>query len=113
MCVTEVRTGAERYFASRHENAEYRAAYLQAKAEIDSVDAVVREVQERQQALGLDFDDLAARANVPRRELRRLMSPQRRAARFKTVTAVAAALGLTVRLERLDSATEPLATAAS
>lgn len=113
MCMTEVQTGAERYFASRHKNAEYHAAYLQAKAEIDSVDAVVREVQERQQALGLDLDDLATRANVPRRELRRLMSPQRRAARFKTVAAVAAALGLTVRLEQLDSATEPLAAAAS
>ncbi|WP_419855751.1 hypothetical protein [Candidatus Poriferisodalis sp.] len=111
--MSEVRTGAERYFASRHKNAEYHAAYLQAKAEIDSVDAVVREVQKRQQALGLDLDDLAARASVPRRELRRLMSPQRRAARFKTVTAVAAALGLTVRLELLDSATEPLAAAAN
>lgn len=113
MCMSEVRTGAERYFASRHKNAEYHAAYVQAKAEIDSIDAVVREVQERQQALGFDLDDLATRAGVPRRELRRLLSPQRRAARFKTVTAVAAALGLAIRLEQVDHTVEPLAAAVS
>lgn len=106
-------TGAEQYFAARHEDADYHAAYVQASTEIGSFDSVVREVDERRQALGLGLDELAAQAGVHRRELRRLMSPRGRAARLETVTAVAAALGLAVRLEPAEDFTNQPARTAS
>lgn len=98
-------TGAERYFAARHEDVGYHAAYVQASTEIRSFDSVISEVNERQRALGLDLDELAVQAGVHRRELRRLMSPRRRTARLETVTAVAAVLGLAVRLEPAEDFT--------
>ena len=90
-------TGAELYFAEQHKNPEYHAAYLQARAEVDALEAVLRELELQQQHQHLS--EIARRAGISRREMRRVVSPLRRGPRFETVTAVAATLGLTIRVE--------------
>ena len=99
LCVASNVTGAKRYFARQNEKSEYRAAYAQAEAEIDFIDSVVREIEERQARLGLSDAELAQRAGVPARSVRGLLVARRRALRLRTVAAVAAALGIAVRVD--------------
>lgn len=90
-------TGAELYFAEQHENPEYHAAYIQARAEVDALEEVLKQLELQQQHQ--DLSEIAKRAGISRREMRRVVSPVHRGPRFETVTAVAAALGLTIRIE--------------
>ncbi len=91
--------GAKRYFSRQSENSEYRAEYARAKAEIDFIDSVVREIESRRSHLGLSEAELAQRAGVPARSVRGLLVARRSALRLRTVAAVAAALGIAVRVD--------------
>jgi len=91
---TKPRTGAERYLAGQRKNPEYRAAYDESRRRIDQVDAIVRALDERREALGLAKADLARRADLAPAAVRRLFSIDRPNPTAITLAALADALDL-------------------
>jgi len=91
---TKPRTGAERYLAGQRKNPEYRAAYDESRRRIDQVDAIVRALDERREALGLSKADLARRADLAPEAVRRLFSIDRPNPTAITLAALADALDL-------------------
>lgn len=95
--MTEPRTGAERYLATRLEDPEYRTAYEQARERIDQVDGVIRALDERRNELNLTKADLARRAGVKPEAIRRLFSAEKPNPTLSTLIALAGALDLELR----------------
>ncbi len=92
--MTEGQTGAERYFAERMDDPEYRDAYRQARERIDQIDAVIRALDERRTELDLTKAELARRAGVKPEAIRRLFSSERPNPTLSTLVALAGALDL-------------------
>jgi len=92
--VTKPRTGAERYLAKQRKDPKYKAAYDEARRRIDQVDAIVRALDERREALGLSKADLARRADLAPEAVRRLFSVDRPNPTAITLAALADALDL-------------------
>lgn len=88
------RTGAERYFADQQQDPEYRAAYDEARRRIDQVDAIVRALDQRREALGLSKAELARRADLAPEAVRRLFSVDSPNPTAITLAALADALEL-------------------
>jgi DNA-binding phage protein len=95
--MAEARTGAERYLASRLKDAEYRAAYEQAKERIDQIDGLIRALDDRRTELNLTKADLARRAGVKPEAIRRLFSAEKPNPTLATLVALAGALDLELR----------------
>lgn len=91
------RTGAERYFADRLRDPEYREAYEEARDRIDQVDSVIRALDERREELQLTKAELARRAGVKPEAIRRLLSAERPNPTLSTLVALAGALDLEIR----------------
>lgn len=87
-------TGAERYFARQQQDSDFSTAYVQARAEIDFIDDVIRQVDQRRRELGLSAKEMAQQAGVSERRLRHLLTARRRRIRLGTVAAVSAAVGI-------------------
>lgn len=92
--VTKPRTGAEKYLAKHCKNSEYRAAYDEAQRRIDQVDAIVRALDHRREALGLSKAELARRADLAPEAVRRLFSVDSPNPTAITLAALADALDL-------------------
>ena len=91
------RTGAERYFDERLEDAEYREVYDDTRKRIRQVDVVIRAFDERRKELGLTKAELARRAGVKPEAIRRLFSADEPNPTLKTLVALASALDLELR----------------
>lgn len=91
---TKPRTGAEKYLAKQRKNPEYRAAYDEARRRIDQVDAIVRALDDRREALGLSKAELARRADLAPEAVRRLFSVDSPNPTAITLAALADALDL-------------------
>jgi len=91
------RTGAERYFDKRLEDADYREAYDHASERIRQVDLVIRAFDERREELELTKAELARRAGVKPEAIRRLFSADEPNPTLKTLVALASALDLELR----------------
>ena len=63
--MAEAMTGAERYFAARMGDPEYREAHDAAARRIERIDALVREFDRRRQECGLSKSALARWAGLP------------------------------------------------
>lgn len=96
--IREPRTGAERYFAERMKNPEYRAAYDESSKRILAVDQVVRALEEQREIHGITKAELARRAGLPPEAVRRLFSSKSANPTLATVTALADALEVDVVL---------------
>lgn len=92
--VTKPRTGAEKYLAKQRKNPEYGAAYDEARRRIDQVDAIVRALDDRREALGLSKAELARRADLAPEAVRRLFSVDSPNPTAITLAALADALDL-------------------
>ena len=108
ICVTvrsvrEARTGAERYFAERMLDPEYRREYEAASVRIRTTDAIVRSLDARRQAEGLTKAELARRAHLPAEAVRRLFSADRANPTLGTIAALAGALDVELVLQPLAS----------
>ncbi len=95
--MTAARTGAERYFTRRLEEAEYRLAYEEARKRIDQVDSVIRVFDIRREELHLSKAELARRAGVKPEAIRRLFSAENPNPTLTTLLALAGALDLEIR----------------
>src|SRR4051812_41437036 len=94
MVMAASRTAAERYFAERTTDPEYRRSYEAARALIDRTDAFIRALDERREHLGLSKAELARRSDLPPAAVRRLFSVQRSNPTLETLFALADALEL-------------------
>jgi DNA-binding phage protein len=92
--VTEPHTGAEKYLAKKGKDPDYRAAYNEARPRIDQVDAIVRALDDRREALGLSKAELARRADLAPEAVRRLFSIEAPNPTIVTLVALAEALDL-------------------
>ena len=90
-------TGAERYFARRLEDPEYRRAYEEARERIGQIDSVIRAFDARREELHLTKAELARRAGVKPEAIRRLFSAEKPNPTLTTLVALAGALDLEIR----------------
>jgi len=88
------RTGADRYFERRASEPGYAEAYDEARRRIDSIDRLVRALDDRREELGLSKAELARRAELAPEAVRRLFSVDSPNPTIGTLTALADALGL-------------------
>ncbi len=88
------RTGAAQYLAKQQKDPEYRAAYEKARRRIDQVDAIVRSLDDRREALGLTKAELARGADLAPEAVRRLFSVESPNPTAITLAALADALDL-------------------
>lgn len=93
------RTGAERYFEKQRTDPEYDRAYREASANIRAIDALVRSIDERREAMGLSKAELARRAGVPPEAVRRLFTMRSPNPTAVTLVALARALDLNLVTE--------------
>jgi DNA-binding phage protein len=106
--MTEARTGAERYLEDRLEEAEYAAAYSEARERVSQIDAVMRALERRREEMAVSKAELARRAGIKPEAVRRLISAERRNPTLATIVALADALELDVVPQpRLRPATPP------
>ena len=94
------RTAAERYFSEQMRDAEYAETYRQERARsdsIDSIDAVLRALDERREQLGLSKAELARRASLRPEVVRRLLTAEQHNPTMSTIVAVANALDIDLR----------------
>lgn len=89
-------TGAERYFARRLADPEYRQAYEEARERIEQIDSVIRVMDARREELQLTKAELARRAGVKPEAIRRLFSAERPNPTLTTLVALAGALELEI-----------------
>lgn len=90
------RTGAERYFAERLKDPNYRQAYEEARERIDQIDSVIRTFDARREELHLTKAELARRAGVKPEAIRRLFSAEKPNPTLTTLVALAGALDLEI-----------------
>jgi DNA-binding XRE family transcriptional regulator len=95
--MAKARTGAERYFANRMRDPEYREAYEEARERIAQIDALIRALDERREQLQLTKADLARLAGVKPEAIRRLFSTERPNPTITTLVALADALDMEIR----------------
>jgi transcriptional regulator with XRE-family HTH domain len=77
---------------------EYADAYTGARARVDAVDHLVRELDELREAFGLSKADLARRAGLRPEAVRRLFSSGSHNPTLSTISALGAALGAELRV---------------
>jgi DNA-binding phage protein len=97
--MAQPRTGAERYFAERLRDPDYRSDYERARERIEQVDSVIRVLDERREELQLTKAELARRAGVKPEAIRRLFSAETPNPTLSTLVALAGALDLELRPE--------------
>jgi DNA-binding phage protein len=90
------RTGAERYFAKRMRDDDYRAAHAEARRRIDEIDSLIRAIDAQREQQGLSKAELARRAGLPPEAVRRLLSIERPNPTAGTLVALADALDLQI-----------------
>lgn len=95
--MTPPRTGAERYFARRLDDPDYRRAYDEARARIDQIDAVIGSLNARREQLRLTKAELARRAGIKPESVRRLFAAENPNPTLATLIALATALDLELR----------------
>ena len=90
----------DRDFENDIEDPEFRDAYLAARARIDAIGSVITELDAVRERQGLTKAELARRVGVSDAVIRRLFSAEERNPTMKTIVAVAAALGLELKVRR-------------
>src|SRR5260370_31822038 len=79
---------------------KFAAAYREARAEIDAVDSLMRQLDEARKRARLSKADLARRASAPQESVRRLLTAKRTNPTLQTVVRLARAVGLRVRFTK-------------
>jgi DNA-binding phage protein len=87
------RTWFERRHKEEMKDPEYAAAYREAKAEIDAVDALVRELDAERTRQGLTKAALAKRSGLPAESVRRLFTIDEPDPKMSTVMRLSVSLG--------------------
>ena len=101
--MSTARTGAERYFEERRENADYERAHHAARRRIDQVDSVIRMLDERRSNLDISKAELARRADLRPEMVRRLFSAEGPNPTLATLVSLTEALDLRLVAEPLTT----------
>ena len=94
----KAKTGFDRYVHARIQDRDFASDYRDAKAEVDAVDRLMRQLDEARTRARLSKADLARRASAPEESVRRLLSAKRSNPTLQTVLRLARAVGLSVEL---------------
>jgi DNA-binding XRE family transcriptional regulator len=93
------KTGFDRYFESRMADPAFASSYAEARARIDAIDEVVRNLDSAREELGMTKAELARRIGVRPESIRRLFSRPSPNPTLDTVVALAQALDLNVTVQ--------------
>jgi DNA-binding phage protein len=94
MIRAKAKTGFDRYVRRRMQDKEFARAYGDAKAEIEAVDRLIRELDQARERAQLSKADLARRARAPAESVRRLLTAKRSNPNLQTVVRLARVVGL-------------------
>src|SRR5258708_35050160 len=83
----------------------FAPAYRKARAEIDAVDILMRQLEEARKGARLSKADLARRVSAPQESVRGLLTAKRINPTLQTVVRLARAVGLRVRFTKDVAAT--------
>src|SRR5712692_11501211 len=94
------KTGFDKYVQARMQDGDFASAYNEARAEIDAVDGLMRQLDEARKRARLSKADLARRVSAPQESVRRLLTAKRTNPTLQTVVRLARAMGLRVRFTK-------------
>ncbi|HXU63067.1 MAG TPA: helix-turn-helix transcriptional regulator [Polyangia bacterium] len=92
------KTGFDRYFDKRMKDKTFAAEYVAARAEIDSVDDLMRQLEAARVQKGLTKAEVARRAGTTPEVVRRLFTMESPNPTMSTVVSVARTMGLAIAL---------------
>jgi len=98
MKAKNAKTGFDRYFTDRMKDREFAAAYTEARAGIDSVDAFVRSLDEVRSKTGVSKALLAKRTGTQPAAMRRLLTMDAPNPTLATVMSIVRSLGYSLAL---------------
>jgi DNA-binding phage protein len=91
-------TGFDRYFDARMKDRKFAAAYAEARAEIDSVDALMQAVEAARTRAGLSKAELARRTGTRPEAMRRLFTTNTPNPTVATVMSILRSMGYSLAL---------------
>jgi len=94
-----VSTAYERYRAERLTDPKFKALYTQKRAEIDLIDKILANIEQRREELRLSKADLARLVGMRPEAVRRLLSAKNSNPTLFTVTKLAFALGMRIEIK--------------
>jgi DNA-binding phage protein len=94
------KTGFDKFFDEQMKSPSFRKGYIEARAEIDSVDRAIRALDEVRVDLGITKAELARRISAEPAVLRRLFTAEAPNPTLATVVRLADALGYRLELVR-------------
>jgi DNA-binding phage protein len=92
------KTGFDRYFDRRIKDQSFAAGYAAARAEIDSVDELMRQLEAARVESGLTKAEIARRAGTSPEAVRRLFTMESPNPTMSTVVTLARTMGLSIAL---------------
>jgi DNA-binding phage protein len=92
------KTGFDRYFAERAKDRQFAAEYQIARAEIDSVDGLMRALEAARRSEGLSKAELARRSGTRPEAVRRLFTMEAANPTISTVVGLAQSMGYSLAL---------------
>lgn len=92
------KTGFDKFFDEQMRDPEAAAAYREARAEIDSIDALVRALDSARQSRRLSKAKLAHAARIPAASVRRLFTADRPNPSFSTIVGLLTSMGFALKL---------------
>ncbi len=96
------KTGFDRYFDERMQDSKFAEDYIQAREEIDSIDALIRSLDSARERAGMTKADLARKVHAKPEIVRRLLTSADGNPTMSTVLKLAAALGCSLQLVPRD-----------
>ena len=100
MARVKPKTGFDKYVQARMRDRDFASAYKEARAEVDAVDSLMRQLDEARRRARLSKADLARRVSAPQESVRRLLTAKRTNPTLQTVVRLAQAVGLRVEFTR-------------
>jgi len=94
------KTGFDRYLGERMKDAEFAAAYTEARSEIGSVDQLMRALDQAREEGGLSKADLARKMETQPEVVRRLLTTDEPNPTLGTVIKMARSMGYSLALVR-------------
>src|SRR5258708_373062 len=100
------KTGFDRFVDEQMRSPSFARAYAEARAEIDAVDRVVREIDEARQQCGMTKAELAHAAGMQPEVVRRLFTAKKPNPTLETLVRLMVAVGRTLAVVPLPRASQ-------
>ncbi len=93
------KTAFDRYVAKRMNSSEFAREHRDAREEIDRIDAIMRQLDQKREQAHMTKAELARRAGMPEETVRRLFTAEGVNPELRTLDRLAAELGLVLTLK--------------